>query len=87
MRTTLDIHDELLIRAKKKAAETHRTLTAVVEDALRSALRPQKKKKSKPFKVITYGGGGVVPGFNWDKPLQSLYEIEGDIKENGSFRY
>ncbi len=87
MRTTLDIQDQLLIRAKKRAAESRCTLTAVVEDALRLVLQPKKKNKDKPFKVITYGGGGVARGFNWDKPLASLYEIEGDRKENGSFRY
>lgn len=87
MRTTLDIHDDLLIRAKKRAVEAHQTLTAFVEDALRSALGPSKKKKAKPFKVITYGGGKVDPRFNPDKPLASLYEIEGYWKENGSFRY
>lgn len=87
MRTTLDIQDQLLIRAKKLAAESRRTLTAVVEDALRSALDPPKKKKAKRFKVITYGGGDVAPGFNPDKPLASLNEMEGDRKKNGSFRY
>lgn len=87
MRTTLDLQDQLLIRAKQRAAETHRTLTAVVEDALRMALAPPKKEKAKPFKVITYGGGGVAPGFDWDKPLASLRELEGPLKDNGSFRH
>ena len=87
MRTTLNLQDQLLIRAKKVAAETHRTLTAVIEDALRLALESKKTKATKPFKVITFGGGGAVPGFNYDKPLASLEEIEGPRKENGSFRY
>ena len=35
MKTTLDIHDELLARAKRHAKETGRPLRAVVEDGLR----------------------------------------------------
>ena len=35
MKTTIEIHDELLIRAKRLASETGRPLRAVVEDGLR----------------------------------------------------
>ncbi len=38
MKTTLDIHDELLVRAKRHAKATGRTLRSVVEDGLRLAL-------------------------------------------------
>ena len=42
MKTTIDIHDGLLIRAKQVAKETRRPLRAVVEDGLRLVLdRPQ----------------------------------------------
>tara|TARA_Y100001934_G_scaffold140388_1_gene169299 strand:- start:302 stop:544 length:243 start_codon:yes stop_codon:yes gene_type:complete len=38
MKTTLDIKDDLLIRAKKLAADTGRPLKALVEDSLRVTL-------------------------------------------------
>ena len=38
VKTTLDIHDELLTRAKRHAKETGRPLRAVVEDGLRRVL-------------------------------------------------
>ena len=38
MKTTLDIHDELLARAKRHARETGQPLRAVVEDGLRRVL-------------------------------------------------
>ena len=38
MKTTLDIHDELLARAKNHAKATGRPLRAVVEDGLRRVL-------------------------------------------------
>ncbi|TDJ48955.1 MAG: DUF2191 domain-containing protein [Gemmatimonadetes bacterium] len=38
MKTTLDIRDELILRAKKLARRTGRPLRAVVEDGLRMVL-------------------------------------------------
>ena len=38
MKTTIDIHDELLTRAKRYARKTGRSLRAVVEDGLRRTL-------------------------------------------------
>ena len=38
MKTTLDIHDDLLAGAKRHARETDRPLRAVVEDGLRRVL-------------------------------------------------
>ena len=67
MRTTLDIHDPLLIRAKKVAAEGHRTLTSVVEEALRVSLDSGgKRAKPKAFRLHTVGGGRRVAGLNLD---------------------
>ena len=46
MKVTIDIHDELLRRARRCAQRTGRTLRAVVEDGLRSALaNPQAPEK------------------------------------------
>jgi hypothetical protein len=36
MRTTLDIDDNLLVRAKQRAAEPETTLTRLIEESLRS---------------------------------------------------
>lgn len=41
MKTTLDLDDRLLERAKRLAAEQGTTLRAVVEDALRAKLIPR----------------------------------------------
>ena len=38
MKTTIDIHDELLARARRHARDTGRPLRAVVEDGLRRVL-------------------------------------------------
>jgi hypothetical protein len=58
MKTTLELPDELLIQAKKAAAEQRRPLRAIVEDGLRMVLRePQKRTQTKRVRLITVKGG------------------------------
>jgi len=45
MKTTLEIDDRLLERAKRRAATEGTTLRAVVEDALRARLAPRPEEK------------------------------------------
>lgn len=45
MKTTLEIHDELLARAKRHAKATGRPLRAVVEDGLRRVLEPGNRRR------------------------------------------
>lgn len=46
MKTTLNLDDRLLERAKRAAARENTTLTAVVEDALRARLAPRPSTRS-----------------------------------------
>ena len=63
MRTTINIHDGLLRRAKQRAHESHRTLTAVIEDALRMMLnQKQPSQKKGRIRIPTTGSGGLLPG-------------------------
>jgi hypothetical protein len=58
MKTTLDLPDELLIEAKKRAAEQRRPLRALVEEGLRMALRkPAAQPRTKRVRLITVKGG------------------------------
>jgi len=58
MKTTLDLPDELLIEAKKRAAELRRPLRALVEDGLRMVLRkPERATRRKDVRLITVKGG------------------------------
>jgi len=58
MKTTLDLPDELLIEAKKRAAEQRRPLRAIVEEGLRLALRkPETKQRKRQVRLITVKGG------------------------------
>jgi hypothetical protein len=58
MKTTLDLPDELLIEAKKRAAEQRRPLRALIEEGLRMALgKPEGKTRRKKVTLITARGG------------------------------
>jgi hypothetical protein len=66
MRTTLTIADDLLSEAKERAARTHRTISEVVEDAMREAFaRRATDRERQPFDPPT-SPGGPRPGVNLD---------------------
>ena len=50
MRTTLDLDDDLLASARRRAAKQGKTLTAFVEEALAAALAPAPER-GKPFRL------------------------------------
>ncbi|MDP1829831.1 MAG: DUF6364 family protein [Archangium sp.] len=60
MRTTLDLNEQLVRRAKKAAAERGTTLTAIIEDALREKLaRPTRAASGKRRVLHTFKGDGL----------------------------
>ena len=78
MRTTLTLDDRLLEEAKTRAATTHRTLTATIEDALRLAFGAKALKVGKRTIVIpTSGSGGLLPGVDLDDSAALLDRMEG----------
>ena len=81
MRTTLDLQEELLRAARRKAVETGTTLTRVVEDALRQALAP-RSTPSEPVDLPVFGGDGPAPGVDLSDPraLRDLATEEEDAR-------
>jgi hypothetical protein len=57
MKTTVDIDDELLIAAKKRAAELRRPLRALIEDGLRAQLRQAKRTGPVRIDWVVVEGG------------------------------
>ena len=79
MRTTIQLDDQLLREAKQRAAQTGRTLKAVIEDALREALaRPDASPPQSRVRLRTYRGRGVQPGVDLDDTASLL-----DLMERG----
>lgn len=59
------------------ALKTGRTLTAVIEDALKEALARHKAYKSKkPVKLKTFKGTGLKPGVDLDNSAELLEIME-----------
>jgi len=81
MKTTIDIADALLVRAKRLAAQRETTLKQVIEDALREELRKGGRSRPRP-RLVTHSvrGRGLQPGLSWDdwQTLRDLaYEGRG----------
>ncbi len=74
MRTTIDLDDQLLTRVKEIAAGTGRTMTAVIEDALRQTLLQSKSRPRKTVRLTTAGGKGIRPGVDLDD-MASLLDL------------
>lgn len=62
MRTTLNIPDELIKDAKRRALEEGRTLTDLLVEGLRGRLASGRPRQPLP---VSRAGGGLQPGVNW----------------------
>ena len=79
MRTTIQLDDQLLLEAKQHAAQTGRTLKAVIEDALREALaRTEATRPPTSVPLQTFKGRGVQPGIDLDDTSSLLDLMERD---------
>jgi hypothetical protein len=78
MRTTVRLHPHLLAEAKRVAPEQGRTLTAVIEDALRESLtRLGAPRKPANGKIPTFRGQGIQPGVDLGNSV-ALLEVTTD---------
>ena len=79
MKTTLDLNDQLLAKAKALAAQQKTSLTRLIEEGLRLRLRAKTVDLSRHHKRLPVfkGRGGLVSGV---EPLsnKALLEALGD---------
>lgn len=66
MRTTLQLDDQLVEDAKVAAARSGRTLSQVIEDALRQSLAPRAPKTRQRVELPIGVAGALRPGVNLD---------------------
>jgi hypothetical protein len=77
MRTTIRLRDELLQRAKKKAAQEGRTLTSLIEEGLTVVLAERPAGRRQPVELpVSSATGGVLPGvdLNRSSDLEDIME-------------
>lgn len=82
MKTTLDIDDALLAKAKALSAREKKSLTCLIEEGLRlrMRLRKQAPQRGKPRrrKLPAYKGrGGLAPGID-PTSNRAMFEAAGD---------
>jgi len=78
MRTTVRIDDRLLAEAKIQAANSGRTLNAIIEDALRGALaQRQRGDNRRTVDLPTFRGSRLLPGVDLDDSAALLERMEG----------
>jgi hypothetical protein len=65
MKTTLDLNDELLVKAKALGARERKSLTRLIEEGLRLRLRHTPQKNVAKISLPVYRGkGGLHKGLN-----------------------
>jgi hypothetical protein len=71
MKTTIEIADDLLARAKQLGRREGKTLRAVVEDGLRQVLKREGRGAAKRVKPVVFRKGGLSREFA-DAPWTAL---------------
>jgi hypothetical protein len=77
MKTTVDIADDLLLRAKQEAEASHTTLRSLIEEGLREVLGRKSAAIQPPIKPVTFRGTGLQPEFRgqgWDAIRDAIHE-------------
>ncbi len=72
MRTTVNIEENILKKAKKSAEVRGITLGEFMEEAIKICLNVSEQKKDKPFNLITVKGQLVNPQINLDRTSEIL---------------
>ncbi len=77
MRTTIRIDEQLLKKAKQLAIQRKKSLTAVIEDALRESLARQNVAGQRPpVHLPIFSGKGLHPGVDLDDSASLLDLME-----------
>jgi hypothetical protein len=80
MKTTIDIADSLLTRAKEIAHRDKTTLRALVEQGLDVVMQQRVRPPKSKFKMITFNGGTPTKEFQnapWDQIRDEIYRGRG----------
>lgn len=75
MKTTIEIADNLLTRAKSRARQQKITLRSLIEESLAATLdRPLPKAKVKPVTFKGHGLSREFEGTPWDTIREAIYQ-------------
>ena len=80
VKTTIDIHDELLVRAKRHARQNGRPLRAVVEEGIRlvlSTTRARPRYRLPDRSVGVTGAPDPLEAYSWQDLREMIYSDRG----------
>jgi hypothetical protein len=84
MRTTLTIDSQVLAEFKRRSAESHQTLSRLIEEALREHLsRGRDSAATKPVDFPIVGGHGVAPGVDLSSASGLAEYLFGAVPDEG----
>ncbi|HEY7318781.1 MAG TPA: ribbon-helix-helix protein, CopG family [Candidatus Binatia bacterium] len=72
MKTTLNIDDTVMAQLKREAARQNRTMSELVETALRGLFRAQRKRDDVPSLPAFHSGGTLVDIADRDALYQAM---------------
>ena len=79
MRTTISLEDRLARQVRREAATQGVSVSAFIAQTLDDALKRRLPTVSRPFRLITVGGGGPLPGIDLNKP-RALEAADDEIR-------
>lgn len=85
VRTTVNIDEALLRRAKELAARRGRPLGDVIDDALRVLLAERRPESGSGVTLPVFGGSGLQPGVDLEDK-DALATLLGDDEPNRAAR-
>ncbi len=80
MKTTVDISDELLKKAKRLAAKRRTTLRAIIEQGIRNTVKEHQRGAKYVLPDMSVDGKGLQPEFKnkaWSDIRDAAYEGHG----------
>jgi len=74
IKTTIDIADNLLSRAKRKAGDLGVTLKELTEEGLELVLEKKSRRAAKTLRLVTFGRKSGAPvSLDWDRIRDLVY--------------
>jgi hypothetical protein len=80
VKTTLEISDSILMRAKQLAREQNVTLRSLAEEGLRKVIEERSARRPARIEPVTFRGRGLSPEFrgaSWQQIRDAAYEGHG----------
>ncbi len=75
-KTTIEIADDVFVRAKRQARREGKTLRDLVDEALRQRLAAHPARPAFRLKKHPFNGAGLQPGHgDWDSVRDLIYRL------------